>query len=259
MVIVLLVAFVLPSLGREDGRLAATSPGQAEPSVPAAVATPRDAQRRTPVPLPTVRPEFADQTFATLASYRFDVVVEASGRTSPMTPLDGEIRVTGIVITDPVEAMEIEMTGHQADVTMRLRMIEDRAWVSYGDGFIPVDPAELLGIRQAFESYRPENLFGQFMGQMPTDAEATGEGSVGGRATATYRIPSQITPIPGVVAGVRMEATYELDVELGLPLFMLVDVTHADAATEGFFRVQVELTGLNDPDNVLVDPGQPSS
>jgi hypothetical protein len=257
--IVALVAVVLPSMSGDPAAAAASPAPDDIASTPAAASASDAAPRRTPVPLPTVGPASAGDPLAGVTSYRFDVSLEGSGRSSPLTPIDGVIRVTGMVITAPREAMEFVLTGHQADTTMTVRMIGDRAWVDYGGGFIAVEQEELPSIRESFESYRPENLFSQFIGELPPDAELVGEVRVAGRAAREYRISPTIMPVPGIATGVRFSAVIAMDDELGIPLAMSSEFTHADEAMDGFFRIEMKLHGLNDPENTLTRPDLPST
>lgn len=230
----------------------ATSPG-------AASVAPTGLVGSSPPPTSTAGPATATNPLDAVTSYRFRLLIEATGG-EPL-PVDPGVlpSMSGVIVLQPTAAYRVTfdgMTGSPGTGGATITRIGSEAWLTAADGTVTVLAADVVS--GLLGDIRPEHPFAAGWVEFGALFERVADENRDGVAVVHWRAT------PDAVA--RMAGSYALAGPAEAEMWIAADggwiagalITGATTGEDGSvapFRVTLEIGGVDDPANLVAPPG----
>jgi hypothetical protein len=249
--LVVLVLMVAACGGGGSASPAASAEGSAPPAATDAPATEAPPAGETPA---AGGPDVAGAAAALsdLESYHLKLAMRLQGVEDGTFAAFGDgLTMEGTVIFKPVRAADITMAMGTAEqpLDMGYRVIGDQAWISMGGSWMetPADDAQ-----QTIDSLAPEKLVSGF-GSIPGLA-TVGDETKNGVATTHYSASGDALGVElNDVFGLA-DATWTVDFWVAKDGGYAVAYSVLGQGSTGLFEMTLDVSGINDPSNVVEPP-----
>ena len=209
----------------------------------------------------------ADNAFGTasnnldnLDSYKFDV--ELSSSSTSAVGSEGTTSFSGTVVHKPDQEQQLDEVEKDADGTttdeLHILIIGSNAWTKQtaSDKYVAFPDAAVTGMIAGLSAFQPEKLFGTAFGTLGSDYHLVGTDSKNGVNSQHFHGDESIGTFFSALSGTT--GTWSSDVWIatdgGYLVSSNVSASGADATSAGNFSIDVEITNVNDPANVLTPP-----
>ncbi|HEX5239583.1 MAG TPA: hypothetical protein VFW20_01175 [Candidatus Limnocylindrales bacterium] len=195
-----------------------------------------------------------------LDSYKFDVEINSSE--SSTIGSEGVTSLKGAVVHKPQEEslLDESVTDASGAITSESHylIIGQDAWTKpTADGTYTTLPAvAVAGITAALDAFRPEKLFGADFGTLGSDYTMVGTETKNGVNCQHFQGGASIGTFFDALSGVQgsWQSDVWIAVDGGYLVSSNVQAQGATATSAGNFSIDVEITNVNDPSNVLTPP-----
>jgi hypothetical protein len=240
---------------------ASATPTPTPVPTPTATPTPTPTAEPTPSPTPTQATGgtgllAAAAALENVTSYRF--AISMSGDVGvPGLPADTALTMDGTVVLKPDRAIEFSITGMTGETTLTYILVADGAYVDFGLGtFIRVPADEANTAESLFESFQPQNFFGQDLGALVDLAIATGEEEKNGVASTHYHADKDSPGGAALVALYGQDGLFDawIATEGGYLVSVHVVGARLKAGVAVPFEIAFDISHIDDPANVVEAP-----
>lgn len=195
-----------------------------------------------------------------LDSYKFDVEISSSSNNTLGS--EGTTSFTGTVVHKPSEQQLFDEVVKDAsgNITSELHflIIGTDAWTkeTAAGTYTAVPAAVVAPMTAAFAAFRPEQLFGTAFGTLGSDYHLEGTETKNGVNTQHFSGDESIGTFFSALSGTSgsWQSDVWLAVDGGYLVSSNVGAQAATATSAGSFSIDVEITSINDPANVLTPP-----
>jgi len=185
----LVLSLVLAACG---GASATPTPTLTPTPAPTPTATPTPEPTPEPTPAPTSTQgtggtglSGAAAALENLTSYRFAISISGDIGVAGI-PTDTGLAMEGTVVLKPERAVQFSITGMTGETAITYILVADGAYVDFGTGTFIQVPADEANAESLFETFQPQNLFGQDFGALIDSSVATSEEEKNGVASTHY-------------------------------------------------------------------------
>ena len=239
---------------------AASSPTPAQTPEPTATATPSpeptEAPTATPSPLASGEDiSGAAAALANLTSYRFAISISGDIGVQGM-PAGAALKMDGTVVLKPDKAVQFSITGLSGDTAITYILIGSKAWVDLGSGTYIQVPADTANAEQLFETFQPQNLFGADYSSLFGSVATVGDEEKNGILATHYHLDKDSPGGAALVAQFGADGVFDAWIakDGGYLVGVHVKGTQQKAGKAVPFEVSFEISHIDDPANVVVEP-----
>ena len=195
-----------------------------------------------------------------LDSYRFDVEITSSSNNTFGS--EGTTSFTGTVVNKGTKAQQVDEVVKDAsgNITSELHflVIGDSGWTKEtADGpYVALPAGAATGMMAGLTAFQPQKLFATAFGTLGSDYSQVGTESKNGVNSNHYHGDESIGTFFSALSGTSGSWTSDvwLAVDGGYLVSSNVSAAAATATQAGSFGIDVEITNVNDPSNVLTPP-----
>jgi len=235
---------------------ASATPTPTPSPTPTATPTPEPTPEPTPVPTPTQATggsglSGAAAALENLTSYRFAISITGDVGV-PGVPTDTGLDMAGTVVLKPERAVQFSIAGLTGETAITYILVADGAYVDFGTGTYIQVPADEASAETLFETFQPQNLFGQDLGGTVDPSFLAAEEQKNGVTTLHYHVDANS---PG---GAAFGADTVVDIWVakdgGYIVSAVVAGSRTTAGTAVPYSVSMDFSGFDDPANVVEAP-----
>ena len=239
---------------------ASATPTPTPAPTPTATPTPEPTPEPTPAPTPTQATggtglSGAAAALENLTSYRFAISISGDVGVAGL-PADTALTMDGTVVLKPDRAIEFSIMGMTGETAITYILVADGAYVDFGSGTFIQVPADEANAQTLFESFQPQNLFGQDFGALVDSSMITGTEEKNGVATTHYRADKDSPGGAALVALYGQDALFDAWIATEGGYLVSVHVVGAPlkAGVAVPFEIGFDLSHIDDPANVVEAP-----
>lgn len=235
---------------------ASATPTPTPAPTPTATPTPEPTPEPTPAPTPTQATGGAGLSGAAaalenLTSYRFAISISGDIGVAGV-PTDTGLDMEGTVVLKPDRAVQFSIGGLTGETVITYILVADGAYVDFGTGTYIQVPADEAGAASLFETFQPQNLFGQDFGGAVDPSFLAAEEEKNGVTTLHYHVDANS---PG---GAAFGADTVVDIWVakdgGYIVSAVVAGSRTTAGTAVPFAISMDFSHFDDPANVVEAP-----
>ncbi|KRT62531.1 MAG: hypothetical protein XU10_C0025G0004 [Chloroflexi bacterium CSP1-4] len=255
----LVLSLVLAACG---GASATPTPTPTPTPAPTPTATPTPEPTPEPTPAPTSTQgtggtglSGAAAALENLTSYRFAISISGDIGVAGI-PTDTGLAMEGTVVLKPERAVQFSITGMTGETAITYILVADGAYVDFGTGTFIQVPADEANAESLFETFQPQNLFGQDFGALIDSSVATSEEEKNGVASTHYHADKDSPGGAALVATYGQDAVFDAWIakEGGYLVSVHLVGGRLKAGVAVPFEIGFDISHLDDPANVVEAP-----
>lgn len=194
----------------------------------------------------------ASTALANLSSYRFAIAMTGFGIAG--LSADTPFTMDGTVVLKPGRALSFKMVGLSGDTAISYIVIGTDSWMDLGSGTYIQVPSDQANAESLFESFQPENLFGSGLASVAGGWESMGSEQKNGVATTHYHVDKDSPGGAEIVAAYGDTGAFDAWLADDGGYLVGVHFTGVQAGKTTPFEISFEISGIDDPANVITPP-----